>query len=540
MQRYWFDKHGKTTDIGKEKYICIDMRSEHSYSMSIVNKRGELKGIVTGDFTRVSAMFQRYTSVSLSLPDTSKFFNAYLEPCDGGGFYKQEGLSLFAKEGGTWKPAREKVRPTLYYYDSDGCPCDIGDAVEQYAITASGERYVLDKEGCILRQCPLELPNKRNFYTREMQPTTAAYALFRVIGDADTGMAAVYIRSMSNWVRHSTVPAFHLKQEVLTAGLSERKTSYRDEKGEPCDAEVAVYSVITKIPGILLHLYEGETLVKTGTPRDIQEYFDRVRLVKMVVSKPESPKPTPATSELKPDLKAYYTVDMVWDLCKDTTHIRRSKLAAALVIMCSRNRKQKNGPIFDTLLHDNLWQPIYIVDLNYSETEFRVDLDRMYVVRSLAEAQHINSNITQLPAPFRWANNPADLVWNPTIKLAPITQHQMEHVCMDNISRLPKELQSVEPAVLMLQIKQEIEKGTRIAACDVRYALPMYSAEHDSISMVLPVHVPLLYGNSLVACAVLCKTELGYRLCTLITTEMARTSISTIIDISSTWLKEEE
>lgn len=535
MQRYWFDKHGKSTNETKERYICIDVRSEYSYSMSTVNKRGELKGVITGDFTRVSAMFQRYTGVALVMPDASKFFNAYLEPCDGGGFYKQEGLSLFAKEGGTWKPAREKVRPALYYYDGDGCPCDIGDAVEQYAITATGDRYALDKEGCILRPCPLELPNKRNFYTKEMEPTTAAYALFRVIGDADTGMAAVYIRSMSNWVRHSTVPAFHLKQEVLTAGLSERKASYRDEAGEPCDADVAVYSVITKIPGILLHLYKGETLIKTGTPRDLQEYFDRVRLVEKVVRQPEQQVPAK-----QPEPKAYYTTDLVWDLCKDTTHIRKNKLAAALVIMASRNRKQKNGPIFDTLLHDSLWQPIYIIDLDYNETDFRVDLDRMYMVRSLAEAQRINGDIAQLPLPFRWANNPADLVWNPTIKLAPITQHQMEHVCMDNIARLPKELQAVEPSVLMLQIKQEIEKGTRIAACDVRYALPMYSAEHDSISMVLPVRVPLLYGNSLVACAVLCKTELGYRLCTLITPEMARTSTATIIDISNTWLKEEE
>lgn len=533
MQRYWFDKSGALAERIDDHYICVDVRSEYSYSMSTVNKRGELKGVITGDFTRVSAMFQRYTSKPLILPGGSKFYNAYLEPCASGGLYKQEGLALSIKEGALWKPVQEKVRPAIYYYDADGCPCGIEDAVEQFAVTVTGARYALDKDGGIVGVCPLDLKNKRNFYTKDMQPTTASYALFRVIGNNNTGMADVYIRSMSSWVRHSMVPAFHLKQEILTAGVANNKSVYYDEHGAACPSENAAYSVVTKIPGVLLKLYKGETLVRSGTPRDIQEFIDKLKVVQ-------------AFSTRKPDVTqadnqapiSFNTVGTVWDLCGSTAHIKRENLASALLIMCSHNRRQKGGPVFDTLLHDSLWQPIYIVDSGYSETDLKCTLSKMHVVRSLPEAQRINGSIESLPMTFRWSTNPSDMVWNPSIPLTAITQRQIAHVCMDNIDRLPAELQSIDTSTLMLQIKQEVEKGARTAACDVHYALPLFSAEHGTVSMILPIRVPLLYGDRIVAVAVLCKSELGYRLCTIITTEMARTSVAMLTDISSTWLKE--
>lgn len=146
------------------------------------------------------------------------------------------------------------------------------------------------------------------------------------------------------------------------------------------------------------------------------------------------------------------------------------------------------------------------------------------------------SDIKELPQYFRWSSNPADMVWNPSIPLQPVTQHQMEHICIDNITRLPEELQNLDTPVLMQAIKQEVEKGVKIAACDARYALPIYSADLHRVSMVLPVRIPLLYGDRIVACAILDKSELGYRLVTLITVGMAKTSVATLTDITNTWL----
>lgn len=524
METYWYTKAGALSRSKRDRYICITQNTEFSYTMSVLTKTGALKIIVAGDLTRVSAMFERYTIRPLELPSRDGLYNAYLAPCEWGALYKQQGVNIFIKHDKAWKPVKEKIPPTFFYYNEQKCPCAVEDATERFIVTPLGDRYAIETTGCILRTVPFPFKNKRNYFTKDMKETTAPNATFRINADASTGMCDVYVKNLSTWVRHSTIPAFYVKQEILSHSVISGTSTYRNDEGKSCDADEASYAVVEKIPGTLQRVYKEETLVTVGTPRDVEDFFEKQQVVKALTSLPV------ADGKLQGQL-----INTIWNLCKNTTHIKRENLADSVLIMCNHNRYIKGGPVFNTLLYDDLYQPIYIVDRGYGK-DARANLSELRMVRSLSEAQAMCSDIKELPQYFRWSSNPADMVWNPSIPLQPVTQHQMEHICVDNITRLPDELQNLDTPVLMQAIKQEVEKGVKIAACDARYALPIYSADLHRVSMVLPVHIPLLYGNRIVACAILDKSELGYRLVTLITVGMAKISVATLTDITNTWL----
>lgn len=243
----------------------------------------------------------------------------------------------------------------------------------------------------------------------------------------------------------------------------------------------------------------------------------------------------PAVTEVRNPIP--HVVETILPRVKDTCGMGADDLSSYLYMCMCRNRKLKNGPIINTRLMDMMHQPIYIVDKLYPDEQ--PSIDRCVAVCTLDAAnEHSNGHlITEFPAPLKFYNSADDLVWNPTMPLLPIMPEVVDHILKDNQQRLPEALQSASPSVAMEVIQNSLNAGVTKACMDYSYALPSYSSTSDAVGLMLPLYVPLLYGEEPVGALMVTTTLRGYRLATMLTLEQARRSVRAFRDPKYTWLK---
>lgn len=353
----------------------------------------------------------------------------------------------------------------------------------------------------------------------------------------------------------------------------ESETFY-DNLFAKCGLDKAEYKEYIAQPGILHHLYKKEAdgwkSIKRGSPSDITQYKSMLRDLALQSleserSKANEVKDTPAA---KPDAgtQPASTVtkdtaktankfpswspsgrrpaieDVLWNEIKNTTWLFKEDVAAYIDIMTRRNRHIGQSPVYDTRLYDSMNQPIYIADMDFNNDRIDpgyVNIGQLRIFKALYEVQAVFPHIQTLPAPIQLSQDPADYLWDPTSKILPITLHTIEHILTDRETRLPKEFDGVQQAVLMEYLSDEVSKGEARAMRDPFFALPCYSREDDVVSMMLPIHSPMLTSkHKIVAALILRKGARGYQVRTLLTGAMAVKSVSLFCDPRNTWLRE--
>lgn len=235
-------------------------------------------------------------------------------------------------------------------------------------------------------------------------------------------------------------------------------------------------------------------------------------------------------------------VSVVWSKCRYTTWLSEKQLYCYLVLAAIRNRYAGKSAMFDTRLYDGMKQPIYLVDTDWVANPKRVNTSIrkgcLKACDSLAEARCIRSDIQDVPRPLQWSDNVSEYMWDPTTPIAPITLHAIEHIVQERGERFPEELKGKDEVAVMEVVKKAAVDGAMVAARDPFYALPAYSKEHNDVTLMLPVYIPLLYGNKVIAALVVKKWATGYRVVTMLDTVQAVRSVSLFRDPRTTWLKE--
>lgn len=552
MVEYYYTAYGVLVPKGNPKAkIKVEVSSAYSYAIYENRKRDGWKQLTSGSLERISAMFERLTcGVKLQLG--TRYLDALGNICsENGAVWKVDGETRrIAMPGGSWVTCNTTGALKIVYYDKDKIECGLRDAVEAYTVLPYGNRVRLTMNHTIDAFIDPPFKNKRHFLNRDFTLAQASDAYYRLLRVEGKDKIEVYTRNLSNWVMLGEIWGFHIKTEIPRIGLLYEKVEYLDSKFRVCSSSDAVYTKIVKLNGVLERLYSGDTLVCQGTPADIKAYMEKERSAQEVSLLKPAPTPEPITEPVPVEVPVCQTgkfypviVEKVWSLISETTHLEKDDLRDYLFLAMWRNRACKSGPVFNSRLTDMLGQDIYLADTSYNDNGvyegLRMSPEDLYIVMYLEDAKKYAPGLKYMPAPLQWASNVTDYVWNPTIPLHPLNAGNIQHICVERKDRLPEELQSLPPTVLIQAIKQSVEEGARKACTDMSYALPCYSREHDSVGMMLPVRVPILYGDRVICVALLAKSQLSYNLCTIITNDMARKSVQLFTDVRNTWLKGE-
>lgn len=371
------------------------------------------------------------------------------------------------------------------------------------------------------------------------------------------GSVEYYYKSDTQWLRCGIEPD---KTDDVDEGQT--RNFYYTFSGNDTTEECATYRGEVVQAGVLHKFYirrdEEWVLLKMGTPEETDSFcrvlFNTNRAENADDTKPTEPTFTASTSGPQENLprlltrdysvhKPHARVSGIWQLIKDTTWIRAGDLISYLALCASRNRMVGNGPIFNTRLCDWMEQPLYIYDEEFFSSERnpeRISYGKLRPLFSIQEAKALYPELTFMPAPIQFSNNCMDYVWDPTKPVLPLTPHTAEHICVDRISRFPKELRGFSPTQLVPLIREALRQGEERATRDLFYALPSYSKEHDEVSMLLPVYMPTTYASKprVIAAMVMVSGPQGYRLATILDTGRAVRSVSCFRDPRTTWLKE--
>lgn len=367
-------------------------------------------------------------------------------------------------------------------------------------------------------------------------------------------------------------------EEDVTLFADNYTVFHYTEVGKECNVEDAAYREFVETPNLfhrfLARKNSSWSIIKCGTPDEISAFRAKVFASNAIPAKEvdvaaQSNLPTakaePAdvpevevvpsnvlAGEKQPIIQPcdnassvhvpHASVKKTWELVKDSTWLRGGDLMGYLIMCVSRNRVAGDSPIFNTRLCDKINQPVYGYDLDYKfrkgKGDSYVDFTRVSFSATLHDYQRFVPGVTEAPEPVQFFTDISKCVWDPTKPLLPLTQHTLEHICVDRIKRFPKELQLANPVHLITAVKDSLLHEVERAKRDIFYALPAYSKEHEELSMLLPIYIPLLFGNKVVVTLVLSATTQGYRLCTVLDTGRAVRSVSVFRDPRTTWLKE--
>ncbi len=400
---------------------------------------------------------------------------------------------------------------------------------------------------------------------------------------------ALYCRRLRNDDSMMEIQKFDgVSWNVIATGTPDSLVSFRDESPEafydgalqPCEAGEATYKELTVTYGILCKFFElrdGSWVhIRTGTPEEIRAFRESLRAQFVVkeakaehgpevsqgssekgmyndavahgeeTSKSERfegelrPKKSDTRTESKQDLvELPNQLRPIWDKVKSYTWIRKGDFAPYLAMCAARNRSLGKTPVFNSKLHDVLNQSIYVFDRGFKKScKEDIKMSDLVFCFSLPQVQRLCPEITELPTPIQFAQDLAQYLWDPTIPIYPINQHTLEHICVDRITRFPKELQNTNPATLMTAIRQSLYEEVEHARRDPFYALPCYSREYDEVTMLLPIRIPLLFGDKVIATLVLGREQTGYRVGTVLNLNQSCKSVALFRDPRTTWLKE--
>lgn len=378
-------------------------------------------------------------------------------------------------------------------------------------------------------------PKFTYYDSRLSKVPSAQFSRYRVESRATTYIICRY-RGNYKWDRLKEIPKELLQQtlnEILK--LNGVVTSYMDDAGnELLDEKAAAYKVLNASTQSTLYRKEGTIWVQIaeGTPEQINK-----RLKQANNDKPEEATTSGQTIQ-PPAMPSCNITKVVWERVKDTFGFSMDDLNDYLYICICRNRAAKGPAIINTRLVDILNQPVYILDSGHTSTG-SIAWKEIHLVDTITQAAGLYPGLTMthMPEPLQWSINTADYFWNPTIPVSPISSRAVEHICVERKDRLPEALQTVSPQALTSAIQESLRVGEAKAKIDAGYALPTYSRKHDAVSMMLPLHVGVLYGDQPIAALVLNKTVTGYYLATIVTLRMAVRSVRLFRNPENTWLK---
>lgn len=247
-----------------------------------------------------------------------------------------------------------------------------------------------------------------------------------------------------------------------------------------------------------------------------------------------------ATSSLNSSNTSSNVISKVMKKLGENSEFSTKSLENYIVACVLRNRRIQKTPIINIRLIDRLGQSIYVYDYGYKRKSDNIDINKIWVVDSLEQAKKFcideDIEIESLPDPLQWSDNPYDYIWNPLIKVSPLSADMLDLIYkqsdLNEILR-DKDIQSV-----ISEIRKSCLEGELMARTDISYALPYYNIRQDSVSMMLPLRSRILSGDKVLNAMVFNKNLLGYSLYGIISVEDARESVRLFRDVSMTWLKE--
>ena len=372
----------------------------------------------------------------------------------------------------------------------------------------------------------------------------------------DDGTVEIHKNDGNAWERITSG-----EEDAMEEWHTPESETFFDDILAPCSGEQALYKEYVAQPGVLHQLYKktasGWKSIRRGSPSDITQYKSMLHDTAMQALEARKSQPAVETSgredvpefvskpsQATTSLVAQRTPieESLWKDIKDTTWLFKESVADHILTLAQRNRYIGVSPVFDTRLYDSANQPIYIADMDFDKREQkhnRIRLQQLRIFKALHEVQAVCPSVRELPLPIQMAHDPSNYLWDPTSRILPITLHTMEHILEDNNNRLPEVFAGASRTALMEFLRNEILIGEARALRDPFFALPCYSARDDSVSMLLPVHSPLLSErNKVVAALILGKGARGYTVKTLLDGAQAVRSVSLFCDPRNTWLKE--
>lgn len=259
---------------------------------------------------------------------------------------------------------------------------------------------------------------------------------------------------------------------------------------------------------------------------------ESVKVEKQVPAKPEVIITQPADAADAPN-----ATKVLYHRIKSHTSYTLKELNDYLYICMCRNRKLNTTPIINTRLTDYMGQELYVIDTGWG-TEV-ISQENLRIVDSLKECKGLLGTCADaaLPSPIQWCTDPADYIWDSTVKVLPISMETFDHITKDRVERLPVEFRGLAPTTLIDSIRRSIAEGEAMSCRDATYALPSYSRKYDKVNMLLPLRFISDRSQVPEAVMLITKSTMGYRLCTIITPEQAYVGVRAIRDPNLTWLK---
>ena len=359
------------------------------------------------------------------------------------------------------------------------------------------------------------------FYDRNgLKVTKAADAYFRVV---DNSLVQVHVKSHV-WITVFTSSPETLRDDCRAFLTNVQDQKFYSEQGILCEEKVATWEIRCLFENSYGELFKNREFIRVGSLDDLYNYVqsEKVDVSDITVAVGKMVQPV-----------VNGVIKAIVDRMSGVTH---EEINSWVYLCVCRNRTLSAGRVINTRLVDRIGQPIYVVDCgNYKEDP---NLKFVHLVDTIQQARKWYPDLedTVMPQPIQWSMNVSDYIWNPNLPVIPVSLHVFEHIAIERKERLPKLLQGLSPTSLLAAIKDSMQHGAEKACIDISYALPNYSRRSNSVSMMLPLTVPVINDSAPVAALVLAKTLSGYSLRTIITLEMAKNSVRLFRDPTMTWV----
>jgi len=182
---------------------------------------------------------------------------------------------------------------------------------------------------------------------------------------------------------------------------------------------------------------------------------------------------------------------------------------------------------FNTGLYTNSYEDIYA----FFEKNRNPDKEPFVFKRFYKESNYtLSSFFSELPSAINYFKEPEQLIFNPQLEI----RVDIDHIVDDNVTRLPRNVQSLQHSQLIDTVKGAIDKTKKMVRNNYKIAVPQYYK--GTIQLLLPLYLDYDIEKPSVALVVE-KFDNHYRGSTILTLRMAYQNARLIVQPQTEWLK---
>lgn len=201
--------------------------------------------------------------------------------------------------------------------------------------------------------------------------------------------------------------------------------------------------------------------------------------------------------------------------------------------------KDRKFSLINTGLLDKYGNFIYIIDKMPNTKVFSKKYFSIMTSKSmLIDLGFDNQQIKKLPEPFKFCDNPGDLVFRAEFDDFDLEDEaHLKHIIEERKFRFPDKYKDVDTSIISDKIRTSIMRAVNISKVDYKYVMPKYDMDSQKIQFMIPFHLDTKYGEEPELVIVVGKKNDLWKMYTVLTVDNALDDIRLLSNTECSWLK---